>query len=139
MRPGPVESVFGGRGVVTLDRGFIRLPVRSFSDGSRVASSASRNNVKSSWMGIGFSLHSVPSLSNTATRSAGGTKPGEPSLLAACTNATIARRAGVSFQDSSKVSSAGGYGRAAPTKVDAYQPLSGTFCTSIPVCGASMR
>jgi diacylglycerol kinase family enzyme len=31
------------------------------------------------------------------------------------------------------------YGRAAPTKVDAYQPVSiGIFCTSIPVCGASM-
>ena len=31
------------------------------------------------------------------------------------------------------------YGRAAPTKVDAYQPVSiGIFSTSIPVCGASM-
>jgi hypothetical protein len=31
-----------------------------------------------------------------------------------------------------------GYGRAAPTKVDSYQPAKGIFCTSIPVCGASM-
>ena len=31
------------------------------------------------------------------------------------------------------------YGRAAPTKVDAYQPVSiGIFSTSSPVCGASM-
>ena len=31
------------------------------------------------------------------------------------------------------------YGRAAPTNVDAYQPVSiGIFSTSIPVCGASM-
>src|SRR4249920_3644597 len=28
--------------------------------------------------GIGFSLHNVPSLSNTATRSAGATNPAEP-------------------------------------------------------------
>jgi hypothetical protein len=32
-----------------------------------------------------------------------------------------------------------GYGRAAPTKFAAYQPvLIGIFSTSIPVCGASM-
>ncbi len=31
--------------------------------------------MKSSWMGIGFSHHSVPSLSKTATRSSGGTNP----------------------------------------------------------------
>ena len=29
--------------------------------------------MKSSWIGIGFSHHSVPSLSNTATRSSTGT------------------------------------------------------------------
>ena len=29
--------------------------------------------MKSSWIGIGFSHHKVPSLSNTATRSSGGT------------------------------------------------------------------
>jgi len=28
--------------------------------------------MKSSWIGIGFSDHSVPSLSNVATRSSGG-------------------------------------------------------------------
>ncbi len=33
----------------------------------------------------------------------------------------------------------GDYGRAAPTKVSAYQPVSiGIFSTSIPVCGASI-
>src|SRR5512140_1197275 len=31
-----------------------------------------RRRMKSSWIGIGFSHHSVPSLSNTATRSSGG-------------------------------------------------------------------
>jgi hypothetical protein len=34
--------------------------------------------MKSSWIGIGFSHHSVPSLSNTATRSGGGTAPLPP-------------------------------------------------------------
>jgi hypothetical protein len=34
---------------------------------------ASRCRMKPSSIGIGFSHHSVPSLSNTATRSSGGT------------------------------------------------------------------
>ncbi len=50
--------------------------------------------MKSSWIGIGFSHHNVPSLSNTATRSSTGT---------ACdtvrsTNSTSARLAAPSFQ-----------------------------------------
>ena len=45
---------------------------RSARDGSAVACSASRWIVKSSWIGIGFSVHRVPSLSNTATRSVVG-------------------------------------------------------------------
>jgi hypothetical protein len=41
--------------------------------------------MKSSWIGIGFSHHNVPSLSNTARRSAAGIAP------EAWTNSTIAR------------------------------------------------
>ena len=36
--------------------------------------------MKASWIGIGFSHHSVPSLSKTATRSSTGTKSG-PSVV----------------------------------------------------------
>src|SRR4051794_40279879 len=45
--------------------------------------------MKSSWIGIGFSHHSVPSLSNTATRSSAGT----PSAMVCSTNSTIVLRA----------------------------------------------
>jgi hypothetical protein len=48
----------------------------SRSSGFSVASSASRRTVKSSWIGIGFSHQSVPSLSKTATRASGSTKSG---------------------------------------------------------------
>ena len=51
---------------------------------------ASRRRMKSSWMGIGFSHHSVPWLSNTATRSSGGAKSGEPSVVTRSTNSTMA-------------------------------------------------
>src|SRR3954465_4366424 len=49
--------------------------------------------MKSIWIGIGFSHHSVPSLSNTATRSSTGT-----SSQTRATNSTIASRAGASRQ-----------------------------------------
>ena len=54
--------------------------------------------MKSSWIGIGFSHQSVPSLSNTAKRSSTGTgsRPSPP--LTRSTNATIARFAGPSRQ-----------------------------------------
>src|SRR5438874_2360900 len=45
--------------------------------------------MKSSWIGIGFSHHNVPSLSNTATRSSTGTASG-PSPHTRPTNSTIA-------------------------------------------------
>jgi hypothetical protein len=48
--------------------------------------------MKSSWIGIGFSHHSVPSLSNTATRSSVGTD------AARATNSTMACLAGPSLQ-----------------------------------------
>src|SRR4051794_17002102 len=57
-----------------------------------------RRRMKSSWIGIGFSHHSVPSLSKTATRSSSGTAraPFAPQTFA--TNSTIARFAGPSRQ-----------------------------------------
>src|SRR5215216_7533635 len=54
---------------------------------------ARRRRMKSSWMGIGFSHHSVPSLSNTATRSAGGTWSSPPGVVTRSTNSMIAARA----------------------------------------------
>ena len=45
--------------------------------------------MKSSWMGIGFSHHRVPSLSNVAMRSDGGTKCG-PSSVTERTKSRIA-------------------------------------------------
>ena len=47
----------------------------------------SRRRMKSSWIGIGFSHHSVPSLSNTAMRSSTGTGP---SRRTRATKSTIA-------------------------------------------------
>ena len=43
------------------------------------ASALTRSRANASWTYTGCSDHSVPSLSNTAMRSAGGTKSGEPS------------------------------------------------------------
>src|SRR5678810_790633 len=50
---------------------------------------------------IGCSAQSVPSLSNTAMRSAGGTKSGAPSLVTVTTKATMDCLAGPSFQEGS--------------------------------------
>ncbi|SIT55515.1 hypothetical protein BQ8794_220080 [Mesorhizobium prunaredense] len=58
-----------------------------------------RSSAKASWTYIGCSIHSVPSLSNTAMRSGSGTKSGEPSLLTLSTNSTIAAFGAVSFQE----------------------------------------
>src|SRR5689334_19289853 len=60
--------------------------------------------MKSSWMGMGFSVHSVPSLSKTAMRSFGGTKPGSPSRVAAATKSRIVRVVAVSRHDARPVS-----------------------------------
>ena len=54
--------------------------------------------MKSSWIGIGFSHHNVPSLSNTATRSSTGTATDPSSPHTRSTNATIASLVGPSFQ-----------------------------------------
>ena len=88
--------------VVPLDGGLVGLAV--LSEGSASASSAMRYRVKSSWIGIGFSLHRVPSLSNTATRSPGATDSGVPSAVTRRTKSMMARRAGVSRHEASKFS-----------------------------------
>ena len=53
-----------------------------------------RSKAKIIWKYIGCSHHSVPSLSNVAIRSCGGTKSGPPSFVTFSTNATIACLAG---------------------------------------------
>ena len=63
------------------------------------ASALTRSSAKASWVYIGCSTHSVPSLSNTAMRSGSGTKSGEPSLVTFSTKATMAAFGAVSFQD----------------------------------------
>ena len=54
--------------------------------------------MKSSWIGIGFSHHSVPSLSNTATRSSTGTASDPSSPHVRRTKSMIACFAGPSRQ-----------------------------------------
>ena len=54
--------------------------------------------MKSSWIGIGFSHHNVPSLSNTATRSSTGTAADPSAPQTRATNATIACLAAPSRQ-----------------------------------------
>jgi hypothetical protein len=54
--------------------------------------------MKPSSIGIGFSHHSVPSLSKVATRSDGGTKSGEPSVATRATKSRIDATVGPSFQ-----------------------------------------
>lgn len=49
-------------------------------------------------MYIGFSHHSVPSLSKTATRASGATKSGPPSVVTRSTKSTIVAFVGPSFQ-----------------------------------------
>ena len=63
------------------------------------ASAFTRSSAKASWVYIGCSTHSVPSLSNTAMRSGSGTKSGEPSLVTFSTKATMAAFGAVSFHD----------------------------------------
>src|SRR5580765_5867046 len=52
-------------------------------------------------IGIGFSHQRVPSLSNVAIRSAGGTNSGPPSVVTRSTKSRIAARVGVSRHEAS--------------------------------------
>ena len=74
----------------------------SFHSGCWGASAFTRSSAKSSWKYIGCSAHSVPSLSNVAMRSAGGTKSGEPGFVTLSTKATMAFFGAVSFQEGSR-------------------------------------
>ncbi len=65
------------------------------------ASAWTRSSAKASWVYIGCSTQSVPSLSKVAMRSASGTKSGLASSVTASTNATIAALASPSFQEGS--------------------------------------
>jgi hypothetical protein len=56
-------------------------------------------NRHANWKYNGFSDHSVPSLSNVAIRSAGGTKSGEPGVVTFFTKVMIDSFALPSFQD----------------------------------------
>ena len=60
-----------------------------FHSGCFGASAFTRSSAKRSWKYIGCSAQSVPSLSNVAMRSAGGTKSGEPSFVTFATNAMM--------------------------------------------------
>jgi len=73
----------------------------SFHSGCCGASDFTRSSAKRNWKYIGCSAQSVPSLSNTAMRSAGGTKSGPPSLVTFATNSTTDFLAAPSFQDGS--------------------------------------
>ena len=59
--------------------------------------------MNASWIGIGFSHHSVPSLSHVAMRASGGTWSG-PSPVTRSTNSMIAALVGVSRHDASRSS-----------------------------------
>ena len=95
-----------------------RSPVSSVVNGSSWASSGRRStsaftrSIRNMPWAIGFSQTSVPSLSNTATRSAVGTKSLLPGVVTAATNSRIARFVGPSFQlGSGSVAVAGAAGR----------------------------
>src|SRR4051795_8872615 len=71
---------------------------RSRNAGSASAISTKRRRMKSIWIGTGFSHQSVPSLSNTATRSSTGTGSDPSVPVVAATNRRIASLAGPSRQ-----------------------------------------
>src|SRR4029453_1809422 len=61
----------------------------AFHSGCCGASAFTRSSARSIWKYIGCSHQSVPSLSNVAMRSSGGTKSGEPSFVTLATNSTM--------------------------------------------------
>src|SRR5438105_3159821 len=73
----------------------------SFHSGCCGASSFTRSSAKKSWIGIGFSHQSVPSLSKVAIRSLGRTKSAEPSLVTLATKSVIDFLVAPSFHDGS--------------------------------------
>ena len=79
----------------------IRDRVDVFHSGCVGASALMRSSAKASWVYIGCSAQSVPSLSKTAMRSAGGTKSGPPCLVVRSTKSTSAFLDALSFHDGS--------------------------------------
>jgi hypothetical protein len=73
----------------------------SCHSGCSGASALTRSSANRSWKYIGRSAHRVPSLSNTAMRSAGGTKSGEPFSVTLVTKSMIDCLALPSFQEGS--------------------------------------
>src|SRR5262245_27560453 len=61
-----------------------------------------RSKANNAWKNVGCSAQSVPSLSNTAMRSAIGTNFGESDLVTVVTNSTIDRLARPSFHEGSE-------------------------------------
>src|SRR5436190_847232 len=85
-----------------------RSPLSNDANGSFVfhsgccgASAFTRSSAKSNWKYIGCSHQSVPSLSNVAMRSSGGTKSDEPSLVTLATKSVIDFLVAPSFHDGS--------------------------------------
>src|SRR5262249_15352159 len=73
-----------------------------FHSGCCVASCLMRSKANKAWKNIGCSAQSVPSLSNSAMRSAIGTSSGETGLVTVATNSTIDRLALPSFRAGSR-------------------------------------
>jgi hypothetical protein len=72
-----------------------------FHSGFCGARAFTRSRANASWVYMGCSIQSVPSLSNTAIRSASGTKLGPPSRVVAATKSRIARLDPPSIHDGS--------------------------------------
>src|SRR5262249_34940231 len=75
-----------------------------------------------SWTYIGCSAQSVPSLSKTAIRSAGGTNVEVPARVVSATNLTIACFGGSSFHDGSGAVSSAAAGAPSPTAATPDRP-----------------
>ena len=73
----------------------------SFHSGWSGANAFTRSSAKASWVYIGCSTHSVPSLSKVAMRWSTGTKSGLPWVVTRLTNSVIAVLVAPSFQDGS--------------------------------------
>src|SRR5262249_18280150 len=92
-----------------------------FHSGCRGASAFTRSIAKRTWKYIGCSAQSVPSWSKAATRSAGGTKAGPPSLVPFPTNSTIACFAFPSLHEAS-----GSAARTPAARIDAAATTAAT-------------
>ena len=95
--PECVTAMISARPLLPAARTFAISPFSRDANGSFAAHSGcfgasafTRSSAKRSWNGSGFSVHSVPSLSNVAMRSGTGTKSDEPSFVTLATKSPIA-------------------------------------------------